>query len=463
MVTIEIGYPHALGLKMPCGPTRWICCPAKTNPSRQQPAGQHITVDGNLLAKPIEGDQPNSEIDRVVHVGSIRPGLRPPLGNLRNLRRLPAEERAARSGGIVSIAADSVPKDGVAQSRGLLVRDSLVIAAYALPVGLVYGLATLQAGLSLLDTVAMCLLVLAGGAQFAAVGMIQDGAPWLAIAGVTLLVNARHLLYSAAIAPYLTTTKRRERAFLAHFLTDESFALSLAHFRRIGRLDRRGFWFAAMAVTVPWTAGSTIGYLAAGAVDIQRLGLDIAFPAAMAGLSLGMVSGRRDVAAVLGAVAVAVPVGLIGGASVGLIAGALIGPLIGLAVPPSEGDESSAPDPRAGRRGGPAVSLAFAPLALLMWAATYPSRALPMLAPGIERLPRPAVAYLRLAGPSALAALAAVNCLLTSERPPGLLIGVEPLAVLLCALIVARTRLLLLGVTAAIVLVAVARAIGVAA
>jgi len=40
----------------------------------------------------------------------------------------------------------------------------------------------------------------------------------------------------------------------------------------------------------------------------------------MAGLSLGMVSGRRDVAAALGAVAIAVPVGLIGGPSVGLVA-----------------------------------------------------------------------------------------------------------------------------------------------
>jgi branched-subunit amino acid transport protein len=108
------------------------------------------------------------------------------------------------------------------------------------------------------------------------------------------------------------------------------------------------------------------------------------------------------------------------------------------------------------------MSLAFAPLALLMWAATYPSRALPMLAPGIERLPQPAVAYLRLAGPSALAALAAVNCLLTPDRPPRLLIGVEPLAVLLCVLVVARTRQLFLGVASAIVLVAIARAAGAA-
>jgi 4-azaleucine resistance transporter AzlC len=230
-----------------------------------------------------------------------------------------------------------------AASLRRLQRDALVIAAYALPVGLVYGLATLQAGLSVLDTVFMCLVVLAGGAQFTAVGMIKDGAPWLAIAGVTVLVNARHLLYSAALAPYLSSTKRPERALLAHFLTDEAFALSLAHFRRIGRLDRRGYWFAALAVTVPWTLGSAAGYLAAGAVDIERLGLDIAFPAAMAGLSLGMVTGRRDIAAALGAVAVAVPVGLAGGASVGLIAGAVIGPLIGLAVPPSQSEESGAP------------------------------------------------------------------------------------------------------------------------
>jgi 4-azaleucine resistance transporter AzlC len=245
--------------------------------------------------------------------------------------------RTVRSGAIEK-------PDDAGESRGRLVRDALVIASYALPVGLVYGLATLQAGFSALDTIAMCLVVLAGGAQFAAVGMVKDGAPWLAIAGVTLLVNARHLLYSAALAPYLTSARRRERALMAHFLTDESFALSLAHFRRIGRLDRRGFWIASMAVTIPWTVGSTLGFLAAGALDIEGLGLDIAFPAAMAGLSLGMVSGRRDVAAALGAVAVAVPVGLVGGVSVGLIAGAVVGPLVGLAVPPGSDEESSRPE-----------------------------------------------------------------------------------------------------------------------
>jgi hypothetical protein len=56
-----------------------------------------------------------------------------------------------------------------------------------------------------------------------------------------------------------------------------------------------------------------------------------------------------------------------------------------------------------------------------------------------------------------------VNCLLTAGNPPTLLVGVEPVAVAGCVLVVARTRLLLPGVLAAVVLVALARAIGVAA
>jgi branched-subunit amino acid transport protein len=108
------------------------------------------------------------------------------------------------------------------------------------------------------------------------------------------------------------------------------------------------------------------------------------------------------------------------------------------------------------------MSLGLIPLAVLMWAVTYPARAVPMLAPGIERLPPWAIAYLRLAGPAALAALAAVNCLLTSDPQPRLLLGVEPVAVVACVLIVARTRLLLPGVAAAVLLVAVARALGAA-
>ena len=47
-------------------------------------------------------------------------------------------------------------------------------------------------------------------------------------------------------------------------------------------------------------------------------------------------------------------------------------------------------------------------LAVLMFVVTYPSRALGLLAPGMDRLPRRAFEYLQLVGPAILAALAAV-------------------------------------------------------
>ncbi len=106
------------------------------------------------------------------------------------------------------------------------------------------------------------------------------------------------------------------------------------------------------------------------------------------------------------------------------------------------------------------LAIALLPVTLIMWAVTYPSRALPMLAPGLERLPKWAVTYLRLAGPAALAALAATGSLLTSDSPPHLQLGVMPLGVALCVVLVWRTKFLLIGVAGAVVLVAVAYAAG---
>lgn len=101
-------------------------------------------------------------------------------------------------------------------------------------------------------------------------------------------------------------------------------------------------------------------------------------------------------------------------------------------------------------------------LAVLMAAVTYPSRALPLLAPGIERLPPAALQYLRLVGPAVLASLAAVNTLVIGgqDGPRTLHVGVETLSVLACVAVVAWRRNLFLGLVLAVALVAVTRAIG---
>jgi branched-subunit amino acid transport protein len=110
------------------------------------------------------------------------------------------------------------------------------------------------------------------------------------------------------------------------------------------------------------------------------------------------------------------------------------------------------------------VSIELVGLALLMGLVTYPSRALPMLAPGIERLPAVALEYLRLVGPAVLAALAIVNVTVI-EDPSGqqvFHVGIEWLAVAACGALTAWRRNLFVGLVGAVALVAVARATGVA-
>ena len=102
-------------------------------------------------------------------------------------------------------------------------------------------------------------------------------------------------------------------------------------------------------------------------------------------------------------------------------------------------------------------------LALLLFGATYPSRAVPLLAPGFERLPKPVFAYLRLVGPAILAALAAVNVMVVvAHGRPGFHVGIEWLAVLVCLGLTVWRRNLLIGLVAAVGLTAITRAVGLA-
>ncbi len=110
------------------------------------------------------------------------------------------------------------------------------------------------------------------------------------------------------------------------------------------------------------------------------------------------------------------------------------------------------------------MSVGLVGLAVLMFAVTYPSRAIPLLVPRFERLPPRALEYLRLVGPAVLGAIAATE-VLVRQGPAGhpvLAVGWESLAVLACAAIVAWRRNLALGLLVAVVLVAVLRAAGIA-
>lgn len=105
------------------------------------------------------------------------------------------------------------------------------------------------------------------------------------------------------------------------------------------------------------------------------------------------------------------------------------------------------------------MSLVLVPLAVLMGLVTYPWRAVPLLVPGIHRMPAGLQAYLRLVGPAVLAALAAVDTMviLDAARHPSFHVGLEWLAVGLCIVMVALRRSLLVGLVLAAGLIAILR------
>jgi 4-azaleucine resistance transporter AzlC len=212
-----------------------------------------------------------------------------------------------------------------------LVLASLAFAASGAGFGIVYGLAAREAGFSLVEATAMSVFVLAGAAQFAAVGLIAHGASWASIVLLTALLNSRHLLYSAAMAPWLAGRSRTERATMAYVLTDETFALSLAHFQRLGRVDVVGYWLAAGIDALSWPVFTAVGVVGGQLIpNPAGLGLDVVFPAAMGGLAVKLANHRPGVAAAAAGAALAVVGGIVVGPAVSIVAGGLFGPFVGL-------------------------------------------------------------------------------------------------------------------------------------
>jgi predicted branched-subunit amino acid permease len=222
------------------------------------------------------------------------------------------------------------------EARRRLAVDMLGIMVSATAFGFVFGLSAAERGhYSLVEAIAMSTILFAGAAQFAGISLVATGTPWPAIVLLTGLLNIRHLLYSAALAPWFQSVPRVQRVVAAHLMTDEAFALSLAHFRRLGRMDLGGYWMAAIVSTfIPWNLATIAGFLGGQLIESpERFGIDVVFPAAMAGLAVGLVTGRREIVAAGAGIAIGIAVALAWDPRVAVVVGGLVGPLVGLALP----------------------------------------------------------------------------------------------------------------------------------
>ncbi|HRO90811.1 MAG TPA: AzlC family ABC transporter permease, partial [Promineifilum sp.] len=110
------------------------------------------------------------------------------------------------------------------------VRAELPILLGVIPFGLIFGAVAVSAGLPVSLAQAMSVVIFAGSAQFIAAELIGVGTPALVLLLTTLIVNLRHLLYSASLAPHVNKLPLRWKMLLAYLMTDEAYAVTIIHY-----------------------------------------------------------------------------------------------------------------------------------------------------------------------------------------------------------------------------------------
>lgn len=171
-----------------------------------------------------------------------------------------------------------------------LVRDVLALCAAVFVVGISFGAIATSAGIPLVKTVAMSVLIFAGGSQFLAAGIVAAGGSMIAIVLAGLLLNARHLPFGLAIGDTIGDSTRA-RLVGSHIMTDETVAFALAQADPAAR--RRAYWITGAALFVTWNIAALIGAVAGGAMgDPDTFGVDAAFPAALLALIMPSLRDR---------------------------------------------------------------------------------------------------------------------------------------------------------------------------
>lgn len=212
------------------------------------------------------------------------------------------------------------------------VKRALPIVLGYVPIGFAYGVLAGKSGMSETNTLLMSLIVFAGSAQFIAVGLFAGGTGPAAVILTTFVVNLRHMLMAASLAPYLRGWKKRYLAFFSYELTDETFAL---HSSAAGKLSDCKLEAISLNVTaqVSWVFGTVLGIIASGLIgDIKPLGLDYALAAMFIGLLVGQCESTLRVITAIFSGVIATLLYLAGWHQFHIIVATVVGATLGLGV-----------------------------------------------------------------------------------------------------------------------------------
>ncbi|MEA2643327.1 MAG: hypothetical protein QOG08_353 [Chloroflexota bacterium] len=191
----------------------------------------------------------------------------------------------------------------LSRARPKVVRDALSIAVASGAYALSFGAISTTSGLSLLQTVALSLLMFTGASQFAMVGIIGAGGSVWAGAATAALLGTRNALYGVRLSTLLHVSGLR-RFVGAHFVIDETTAMAIA--RDVESESRFAFWITGLLLFAFWNLGTLIGALATSALpDPKVFGLDAAPPAAYLALLAPRLRAREPLAIAMAAGVVA--------------------------------------------------------------------------------------------------------------------------------------------------------------
>lgn len=166
-----------------------------------------------------------------------------------------------------------------------------VVMGY-LPIGFAYGVLANNAGLSIIQTVLMSIIVYAGSAQLIAVSLFAQAIHPLSIIATTFIVNLRHMLMSAALAPYMRDWKSNQVSLFSFELTDESFGVHSLRFDR-GENQPKSTILINLICQFAWVLGSFLGAVAGNLIqDVRPFALDYALPAMFIALLILQIKNR---------------------------------------------------------------------------------------------------------------------------------------------------------------------------
>jgi 4-azaleucine resistance transporter AzlC len=174
-------------------------------------------------------------------------------------------------------------------------RAGLPVVLGYLSIGFAAGGVQRASGLSVAEVMLMSLVLYAGSAQFVVASMIAAASPPLAVIATVFFVNLRHLLLSAALAPYFARVPAWKNALIGAQLTDETFVVALSGLQR--GTEARPAWMAGLNLSAywAWAAANLAGALAGGLVSHTRaLGFDFALPAMFAVLLVLQVGAQAS-------------------------------------------------------------------------------------------------------------------------------------------------------------------------